>query len=147
MKTKEFVERIKELGFLIEKRGKQITITDKDDTPLLTIYNDYIYSMDTVFSAFDELDESDKNKLFKLGYEYASTPLSEREQEKKYYIRLKGAVGEYHYLNYDIEDNGYFLDDNDNSDIEITQFTKQDIEQYGLQKFTDSELFELIEVK
>lgn len=69
------------------------------------------------------------------------------EATKKYYIKLKGGEPRGETLNYNTVEDTYFIAD----DVAVrkikTQFTKQDIKDFGLQKFADSELFELEEVE
>lgn len=41
------------------------------------------------YYAYDKLCNEDKEKLFELLVEYARTPIDEREEEKKYYLKHK----------------------------------------------------------
>lgn len=148
MKTKEFIKEAEALGFNSKILSKAVVVTSaKNGNTVLTIGGQKDCKIDCFYSAYDNLTPCIREKLFKLVVEYASTPLSERYEENKYYIKLKGTTGDGQYLNYDIEDDKYYIDDDYNSEIEITQFTEQEIKKYGLQKFADSELFELIKVK
>lgn len=147
MKTKEFTERLNELGFLVEKNGDHMVVMDFDGMAVLTVYNNVICSIDTVFNTFDELDESDKIKLLKIGTEYAMVPPEYREEEKKYWIKIKKITEGENYLNKHLEHSELFFSDQKKRYGYKTQFTKKEIKEHGLQEFTDSELFELVEVK
>lgn len=65
---------------------------------------------------------------------------------KKYYIKLKGLIESNSYINLHSSGGVASMGTKRHTDHFKTQFTKQDIEDYGLQKFADSELFELVEV-
>lgn len=148
MKTNEFVKEVEALGF----NGKifsetMVVINVKNGNYLLTIGGKEVYKIDCFYNAYDNLAPYTREKLFKLAVEYASTPLEEREEEKKYYIVMRNISGENKYLNIIKHNEKCILNNNrDNSDYK-TQFTKSEIKEYGLDKFADNELFELVEVK
>lgn len=43
--------------------------------------------MSTDYESWDEIYEGDKTKLFDLLVEYARTPIEDREEEKKFYLK------------------------------------------------------------
>lgn len=149
MKTNEFIKEVEALGFYTETLLQAgVGVFTKHGECVLSIGSRNVYKIDCFYNAYDKLEPYTRRILFKLAVEYASTPLEERVEEKKYCIKFKAnSVKDrgYKFINYDIEDNEYFVKDEDETDCVKTQFTKQEIKEYGLQKFADSDLFELVE--
>lgn len=71
MKTKEFIDKVKELDYGCTIDGHYIVVVD-DYRSLVTVsrYKMYYITMET-----------DDDKLGELSYEYARTPIEERERE------------------------------------------------------------------
>lgn len=141
MKTKEFIDKVKELDYGCTIDGHYIVVSD-DYRSLVTVsrYKMYYITMET-----------DDDKLGELSYEYARTPIEEREreEEKKYYLKLKDStsaiMGEY--LNFNKSFNIYFLQNNCQCSGYQTRFTQKEID--GIKKELNTDLleFEQIEVK
>lgn len=88
MKTKEFIKKVKELGFGVYT----------DDRYLYIEYGYYNYGVATIdmtqrywlsisYNYDIELDEDIKKELYELCFEYTVTPVDEREEEKKFYLK------------------------------------------------------------
>jgi len=142
MRTKEFIEKVKELDYGCTIDGHYIVVSDDYGTPV-TISRYKMYYM-TI--------ETDDDKLGKLSYEYALTPIEEREgqeEEKKYYLKLKDStsaiMGEY--LNFNKSFNVYFLQNNFQCNDYQTRFTQKEIDEIKKELDTDLAEFEQIEVK
>ena len=104
MKTKEFIEKVKKLGFCIEYYKNPLSnvglrcdydlftiyLEDKD---LVEIWTNCRYAISTIsdgHSCF--INGYDVDKLYKLCFEYANTPVMDREEEKKFLIQHKYLV-------------------------------------------------------
>lgn len=142
MRTKEFIKRVKELDYGCTIDGHYIVVVD-DYRSLVTISRYKMYYL-TI--------ETDDDILGKLSYEYALTPIEEREgqeEEKKYYLKLKDStsaiMGEY--LNFNKSLNIYFLQNNCQCNDYQTRFTQKEIEDIKKELNTDLLEFEQIEVK
>lgn len=142
MRTKEFIEKVKELDYGCTIDGHYIVVSDDYGTPV-TISRYKMYYM-TI--------ETDDDTLGKLSYEYALTPIEEREgqeEEKKYYLKLKDStsaiMGEY--LNFNKSFNVYFLQNNFQCNDYQTRFTQKEIDEIKKELDTDLAEFEQIEVK
>lgn len=142
MQTKEFIKRVKELDYGCTIDGHYVVVSDDYGTPV-TISRYKMYYM-TI--------ETDDDKLGKLSYEYALTPIEEREgqeEEKKYYLKLKDStsaiMGEY--LNFNKSFNVYFLQNNFQCNDYQTRFTQKEIDEIKKELSTDLLEFEQIEVK
>lgn len=88
MKYSEFKRDVEAMGFKIGICGGYIDVLDEYDEPLLSVGTEYDFSICTDYSKFDELDKDNKKELFYLAVELASTPLEDREDEKRYRLKL-----------------------------------------------------------
>lgn len=89
MKTTEFVKKVEALGYEVDDFGNSLNIGDSDGHELAIVSKKHRFVMDT--NAFDfvtYVNDEDTEKLATLLFEYSATPLAEREEEKKYYLRL-----------------------------------------------------------
>lgn len=89
MRTKEFIKRVEELGFQVwaklDSKNNYILLNvgDGEDT-FAVIWTQYRYALSTMEYGFTHFkDYLPLQKLYKLCFEYASTPVSEREEEEK----------------------------------------------------------------
>lgn len=80
MKTKEFIKRVKNLGFEIRRAGNNIDIMF-DEFIIAGTYTDERYVM--YFYPYRKNTLFNKDKLFDLLVEYAKTPVDEREEDTK----------------------------------------------------------------
>lgn len=120
MKTKEFIKKINELGYNV-KETEHSMIVRKEFTHLAVIDKENIYG-------FKYFYHNDKD-LFKLCVDYTSTPIEEREEEKKYYLRkFNKKFYENEYLNYNKYYKDWSLGDDIEDDQYQTKFTCSEIE-------------------
>lgn len=123
MRTKEFIASIQNMGFKIAKGVSLISVKNELNETLAYVDEEYTESMSTVYRNFVRLADEEKENLFKVIVEYASTPLEERKEEKQYYIKHKYLRKHNAYLNYN---NGFqewlFHSKSDTANRE-TQFT------------------------
>lgn len=147
MKTKEFIKKVKELGFEIISMGDHLDITFNEYI-IAGIYINQMYVM--AFHPNEGMLFKNLDKLFDLLVEYAKTPLNEREEEKKFYLRHRWFNSKpiyKNYLNYWIGTNEYWLDyKNETAEVK-TQFTEKEIENIKNYNNTDLKDFKKIEVK
>lgn len=139
MKTKEFCEKVEELGFRTTHVNAYIYIENRmvDTCAMVNEYN--CYEVNTDMEDFYELEEETKKELFNLLVEYSSTPIKERKAKKRYYVKhkfLMNVTGSF-YLNYKPEEKKYVLSGSLETDDYKTKFTKQEIEEIK-QKFNTS---------
>lgn len=98
MKTKEFIKAVKNLGFTIKYYKTPFSNVKSNDYDLITIcledkdlveiWMNCKYAISTIsdgHSCF--LNGYDVDKLYKVCFEYTSTPVEDREEEKKYYLK------------------------------------------------------------
>ena len=157
MKTKEFIEKVEELGFDVEvicyKKDDSIEIecrifirNKENQCMVAVLWVERVYEFDNNWACFTKLPEETKKQLFDLLVEYSSTPI---KKEKKYYLKHKFLTNgnSERYLNYIFNCSEWILDDNTMCDDFKTQFTEQEIEEIKQKFNTNLNDFEMIEVE
>lgn len=106
MKTKQFIEKVNDLGYeILESRfesASTITIYKRNGMyleKLAKIDGHIKYSIDTRYPTIKELKTEDKDKLFKLLTEYTNTDIEDRKDIIKYRVRLNMLDDTRNYLN------------------------------------------------
>lgn len=87
MKTKEFIKRVEGLEFEVENGKEYYYIKDIDGELIASINKLITFQICTNFNAWDELCDDLKKQLFDIISKYTKTPVDEREEEKKLYLR------------------------------------------------------------
>lgn len=151
MKTKEFVKRVKELGYEVSVY-EVVCLIFNNGVQVATISNLESMEMSNFFCEYDKLSDEDKEKLFNLMVEYASTPIEDRVEEKKFYLKhrfLTSLLGDmkYSFINYNAKYNEIFLSNKESLGDTKTQFTLKEIEEIKERFDTDLADFEMVEVK
>lgn len=153
MKTSEFKEAVEELGFKLEKTDNEIeselniSLTSSNETlasiSLKTRYDIFIYFEDCP----NLINEEEQKKLFYLSVAYASTPIAEREEEKRYLLKIEeNLMNEKLYIYYDTDFNRYrhIVESNLNTKMGgvKTVFTESELESMDLTGFEKVEVME-----
>ena len=164
MKTKEFIEKVEKLGFTTEYYKNPfsniksncyydlITISVNNQV-LVKVWTNCQYAISTISDGHSScLSGYDVDKLYKLCFEYASTPVEDREEEEKFYLKhrwLMTEFGDTYYLckcynaagkiSYGVR-LSYITHD------ETWLFTLKEIEEIKEKFDTDLSDFELVEV-
>lgn len=149
MKTKEFIKRVEILGYEITK--KQFI----DGTDYFVIYNSFggtmcYVAINKLFEMNIRLDEYMSEELFDLIVEYAKTPVEDRKEEKKFYLKhryFEIAGGGRGFFTIDNESELPFLRYKTSSDNYNQIFTLNEIEEIKEKFDTDLSDFEIIEVE
>lgn len=137
MKTKDFIKKLNELGYNV-KETEHSMIVRKEYTHLAVIDKENIYG-------FKYFYHNDKD-LFKLCVDYTSTPIKEREEEKRYYLfKFNKKFYENEYLNYNKYYNRWLLGDMIEDAQYKTKFTLNEIE--DIKKKFNTELLEFVRVE
>ena len=135
MKTKEFISKIDDVAgaTTISSRGIHIYNLDKELIGWVAV--DDFGAVDTSYEDIDTM--KNKNEIVKLLFEYALTPLGEREDELKFRVRiLPGEHGFDTYLNKDRSNKDIFLSEREEDDNNQTIFTKSEYDKLQ-QKYHD----------
>ena len=147
MKTKEFIKRVEELGYKVRKVYSQIEIMSQGLT-VATVSTKRMYVIKSF--CFVDVEWKNQDKLFDLIIEYAKTPIDERKEEKKYYLRHL-----YEKTFWRFPEDPMIDIWRDTADVEYMtplikykdQFTLKEIEEIKEKFNTDLANFETIEVK
>lgn len=99
MKTSEFIKKVEDLGLIVEPERSMMSdesaILDcmhiyrhSDSFPVTSVGIDKTYEIDTLKSNFEGCSEADRANLWKLLIDYAGTPIEQRKDELKFYVRI-----------------------------------------------------------
>ena len=128
MKTSEFIKQVEELGYETDKDNWYVYVRNKRSTVAMV--------SETRVNAIEaNLRHADiPNKLFDLIVEYAKTPLEDREEPKRYYLRPKGMklIRTNFVFNYYVNDGEWSLFGKDETRLAKTRFTLKELEGLGI---------------
>ncbi|MBC2263736.1 hypothetical protein HCB37_04310 [Listeria booriae] len=136
MKTSEFKQAVEEIGLDLGSVGSETSVNmymifDPDTRgDVATIFKNDLYGMRVSGDASNRIGEEKAKELFDLLTAYASTPLDEREEPKKWYLRdpVISDKAE-NYLNYE-EDGECFFCNKDEKHGWQTKFTRAEIDAF-----------------
>lgn len=138
MKYSEFKSAIENLG-LIYDGNALVTVINPGKRDTLVGVDKYTFANITTYSAIDDLDMDKAEALLRLATELATTPLEERNDEKKYNVvacRHKwGMKGEFELTKFYFRGTSNFLNvaGGDYNGDENQQWTMQQIKDWGLE--------------
>ena len=147
MRYSEFKREVEKLGFVVEDDGTPIYVDkSKDGETLVSIGKHKRFWLDPGWSGFNNLTEDQKLKLYDLAYQLAKTPLAEREEEKRSYLRnvsplLRGSGRGYLAKNKDTLEY-YALSLKCSEEFYQTIFTESEINQMDITGFERVEVTE-----
>ena len=147
MKTKEFIKRVKELGYDIEISEENVFIK-RDGFIIVRISRISMYIM-RIYTCFKV---KHTKELFDLCTEYARTPIEEREEEKKYYLQKMRSFYDADYneklafLNV-FNDKYFVLNNSKQGNCYKSQFTQKEIDKIKEEQHTDLSEFKQIPVE
>ena len=96
MRTKEFVKRVEELGYLVDDNYYHYwEIRNNKNYLIAVVSKDVLYKISTDSGYWDDISDEDKNKLLELIVEFASTPVEDREEEEKFYLKHRWLMTEF----------------------------------------------------
>ena len=147
MKTSELIKYFEDEGYetmFDAYFDKGVLFIDKNyGTLLCVLKGDRI---DTDYCAFNNLDYLKKQEYYKVIFDYLMTPIEEREEEKKYYLKQIGIGNNHSFLNYDSSIRGYSTYDKREFGTYQTQFTQSEIDELP-ECYTHPAVWEQIEVE
>lgn len=125
--TKEFIKEVRSLGLEIAESLYEISIYDGNDE-LAYIRKDKRFYVCTYFEFSEYLSEELQEKLYKLIDKYARTPLEEREEQERFFLKFKIKTDDdCNFLNYDKNDDEPTLDNRLETSNFQTRFTQKEI--------------------
>ena len=88
MKTKDFIEKVEALGYVVDKIDTHLVIEERGEIALALVSSWERFAMTTDFHEFKtHLSDQEAEKLAGLIFVYTATPIEDREEEKRYYLR------------------------------------------------------------
>lgn len=144
MKTSEFIKYFEDEGYKVYKGNVITSVEDKNRNELFDI--SVSNNVDTYCGAFDNLPFEKQQEYYKVIFEYLSTPIEERKEEKKYYLKLKGLERPYNILNFNERTQSYRILTDDKYFGYKTQFTQSEIDDMP-ECYTHPAVWEQIEVE
>src|SRR5699024_5424008 len=100
MKYSEFKREIEKLGYRVDNYPDNIYVETSGVGTIFIVSKNGTYAIDTNCYGFEILRNHEKMELAELAIQLAKTPLDEREDEKRYRLRLP-FIKSYGYLNLD----------------------------------------------
>ena len=86
MKYSEFEREVEKLGFTHNTRCAEIVVKVHGRT-VMGVSTNREYIVDSEWDEFLSLHKKTQGELFDLAYQLAKTPLTEREEEKRYWLQ------------------------------------------------------------
>lgn len=148
MKTKEFINQVKNLGYEIEiKYGEMIISLAGKICVRIDLNRQFgIYTYPDNFG-------NNAHRLFVICMEYAKTPIDEREEEEKFYLqKIRSFYDEfyrkdYSFLNFKPDGNYFCIHSTKEAYNFKTQFTQKEIDKIKEEQHTDLSEFRQIPVE
>ena len=126
MKTKEFMAKVRSLEFGIIQEGHQLVVRTPGCSIVARVNRP---SQQTEIVTFT-FGSADRRELLNIISEYTGTPPEEREEEKRYWLRIVANLGfmdDQRFLNLNIEREEYFICSARQSEWVKTIFTESEI--------------------
>ena len=151
MTYKEFEKKMSSLGYIINDDYERHTyIVDINRGTVATVSKLNYKQLDLNWDEYEYLPEEEKEVFADLCWQLASTPLKDREEPKKYYLKvcqkyLPFFSSSYEYLNINTRTGRMELSTEIETTLCKTIFTEEEINE--LAKECDLSLFERVEVE
>ena len=142
MKYSEFEREVEREGFNVDRKSGTVYVDSTTGT-VMSISTDDLFMFGCDWSAFVHLNRDVQEKLFDLAYQLAKTPLAEREEEKRYWLRIVANLGfmnDQRFLNLNIEREEYFICSARQSEWVKTIFTESEIAKMDITGFQKVEV-------
>ena len=137
MKTKEFADRLRAMGYIVVLDDGIFDIYDNGNAVAL-VYEKELFRLSLVRG------KAVNKSLFDSCVEYAQTPLAEREEEKKYQFKLSLPIGIesgiYGWLNQNTDTGEFKLSSRENTAEMKTIFTELEASQMDITGFDKIEV-------
>ena len=143
MKYSEFERDIEAMGYSISIDLDNLYVKGRERACLISVGTHNAYIINSDYDHFRHLEDSKKEKLLGLVWQLASTPLEERNEEKRYRLRLPFLADHQAYLNE--FRNGFFMGDKHQTHKHKTIFTEREVKE--LKAKHDLDGFVMEEVK
>ena len=146
MKYSEFKAEVEKMGYWVDIDHAPIYVdkSERGET-IIAIGKHKRFSVDPSWSGFHAIPEENQIAIYNLAHALTVTPLADREEEKRYYLRLATKIDVYEdrrYLNMDIPNEKYTLSENKDDAYYKAIFTESEISQMDITGFQKVEVNE-----
>ena len=145
MKTKEFITKVEALGFHVRDGHDYLEVIDTETQEIVDVLKRKRWVYDCEHAAFESLHEIKQTELMEIVTEYVTTQVKDREEEKRYWLRLATKIDVYEdrrYLNMDIPNEKYTLSENKDDAYYKASFTESEIAEMDITGFQKVEVTE-----
>ena len=142
MKYSEFKNNVKLIGFETKESNRDIYVERIRET-VISVSKEFRFGVDTGWTGFSKEQENVLLELYANACELAKTPLEEREEEKRYWLRIVANLGfmdDQRFLNLNIEREEYFISSARQSERIKTIFTESEIAKMDITGFVRVEV-------
>lgn len=151
MRTKEFIKRVEELGFEVVDGFFAIHVSTNGINSVANVNKEKEFSLQTCTGVFKELKKEKRKQLLELCVEYASTPIEDREEEKRFLVQHKFLVSvgsnPVNLVKYKNKNNYRVIRCLLDNQFYQARFTLKEVEEIKKKFDTDLKDFELVEVE
>lgn len=129
MKTKEFIKTIEDMGLFVEETTDHFVVAKEKDGKFWTaiVYKREVGVVETWGHRTNNLDRDQNEKMAKIVIEYALTPLDEREEPKRYYVKHTKLGRKSDCVNLDKSNDELIINTTAENALYQTIFTKQEL--------------------
>ena len=135
MKYSEFKREVEKSGLTHSTRCVEIVVKVHGRT-VMGVSTNREYIVDSEWDEFQSLHKKIQGELFDLAYQLAKTPIVEREEEKKYHLKLELPIplddSSMHWLNQKVGASKYHFGSQENTRDYKTIFTESEVAQMDL---------------
>ena len=144
MKYSEFKREVEQMGYWVDVDHAPIYV-DKSEggETIIAIGKHKRFSVDPGWSGFHSIPEENQIVIYNLAHALTVTPLAEREEEKRYRLRIVANLGfkdDQRFLNLNIKREDYFICSARHSERVKTIFTESEISQMDITGFEKEEV-------
>lgn len=130
MKRNEFEKELNVLCFEYVAGKDRSYIKYNDE--IVSVVNETVpFKMTTNYRGFDDLRDSLKASLLECVFDYATTPLKQREFDEKFYWKLKGKknITGHQYFNLSDVSDGWLIFAKEGMFATVNKFTKEEFKE------------------
>ena len=143
MKYSEFKTEVEKLDWCVTGNKYEVHVLNHGGGKLMVIDKTDTHMLDPNHISYVTLTHEDKSVLLDLSVKLAKTPLAEREEEKRYRLRIVANLGfmdDQRFLNLNIEREEYFICSARQSEWVKTIFTESEIAEMDITGFEKIEV-------
>ena len=144
MKYSEFKAEVEKMGYWVDNDKSPLYVDkSKGGETIIAIGKHKRFSVDPSWSGFHTIPEENQIAIYNLAHALTVTPFAEREEEKRYRLRIVANLGfmdDQRFLNLNIEREDYFICSARQSEWVKTIFTESEIAEMDITGFEKIEV-------